>query len=418
MSPDTASTISPHIAATLILLVSVATAVAIAARWLRIPYTVALVVVGLGLGATHVMNAPHLTRDLMFDVFLPGLVFQAAYHLRMKALRRDAAAIVMLALPGVALGLGLTAVLTVLGTHLLDRDIIPWIAALGFGALITATDPISVVALVRSLGAPARLAVLIESESLLNDGTAIVFFTMILSVAAGQTLGVGSLLLFFVRVVVTGAAVGGGVGLLTGRVARRIDDPMIEITLTAIAAYGSFALAETLGGSGVIATVVAGLVTGNHIAQVGMSHESRSAVESFWEYIAFLLNSIVFLLLGLQVSLAALAAQWELIALAEFAVLGARAAVVGTVYGALVATRAAIPATWISALTWGGLRGALSMVLALSLPDRFPARSVLITMTFGVVVLSIVVQGLTMAPLLRHSGVCQSNRESGDNVTG
>jgi CPA1 family monovalent cation:H+ antiporter len=402
--------ISPHASATLILLVSVATAVAIGARWLRLPYTVALVIVGLGLGATHVVHAPHLTRDLVFTVFLPGLVFQAAYHLRMSALRRDAGAIVMLALPGVALGLGLTAVLTVLGTHVMDGKAIAWMAALGFGALITATDPISVVALVRSLGAPARLAVLIEAESLLNDGTAIVFFTMILAVFAGRTLGVGALILLFLRVVATGIAAGAAVGLLTGRIVHRIDDPMIEITLTAIAAYGSFALAEELGGSGVIATVVAGLVTGNHVARVGMSATSRAAVESFWEYIAFLLNSIVFLLLGLQVPLASLAEQWRLIVLAEVAVLLARGVVVSSVYGVLTPSRAPFPASWIGPLTWGGLRGALSMVLALSLPDAFPARSTLIAMTFGVVLLSIVVQGLTMAPLLRRFGVCEPSR--------
>ncbi|HEY4321375.1 MAG TPA: sodium:proton antiporter [Gemmatimonadales bacterium] len=398
--PDEA--FSPKI---VLLLLAVATAVAIATRRLRLPYTVALVLSGIVLGLTHLFNAPHLTHDLVFTVFLPGLVFEAAYHLRFDEVRRDWMAIIALAVPGVALGLAVTAALVVGTAHLLGVPPLVWTSAFAFGALVAATDPIAVVALFRTLGAPARLTVLIEAESLLNDGTAIVFLAMILAIASGDALSVPALALFFVRVVAIGAVAGSVVALAIGLVSRRIDDPMIEFSLTVLAAYGSFALAEALGGSGVIATVAAGLLTGNHLARSGMTTSSRATVESFWEYVAFLLNSAVFLMIGLEVSLGALAEQWRLIVAAALAVLAARVIVMATVYGLVVRSQASIPAKWIGVMTWGGLRGALSMVLALSLPDTLPGRSTIITVTFGVVLLSIVVQGSTMSPLLRWLGI-------------
>jgi CPA1 family monovalent cation:H+ antiporter len=401
---------APHTENIVILLVAIATGVALLSRWARVPYTVALVVAGLALGAVHAVSAPHLTKELVFAIFLPGLVFEAAFHLRYRDVKRDGAAIFALAVPGVAIALALTATVLVAAGKLLGlHDAFGWREALVFGALIVATDPIAVVSLFRTLGAPPRLTTLIEAESLLNDGTAIVFFGLVLAATAGVTVGAGTLLLKFLLVVGIGGATGGLLGYGLCQLTRRIDDPMVEITLTAMAGYGSFALAEQLGGSGVIATVVAGLLCGNYGATVAMSATTRAAVDSFWEYVAFLLNSIVFLLIGFEVRLSALEAAWPLILLAIAAVLLARLIVISGVVLAWSGTTRRIERAWIAPLTWGGLRGALSMVLALSLPAEFPQRELVVTTTFGVVIVSIIVQGTTMAPLLRHLGLIRNS---------
>ncbi|HEY3933736.1 MAG TPA: cation:proton antiporter [Gemmatimonadales bacterium] len=397
---------APAVGNVIILLIVIATAVALAARRLRVPYTVSLVIVGVGLGATHLLAVPHLTRPLVFAVFLPGLVFEAAYHLDFALVRQDRAAVLALAIPGVAAVLSLTAALMV-GTsralHLIGG--FGWQPALVLGAVLAATDPIAVVALFRSLGAPRRLATLIEAESLLNDGTAIVFFGLILTAITGHGASPIELTLVFLRVVGLGVGIGFVIGLVACQVTRHIDDPMIEITLTVIAAYGSFALADQLGGSGVLATVVAGLLCANYGAAIGMSPATRAAVMSFWEYVAFLLNSIVFLLIGFEVRLDAVRSAAVLVAVAFVAGLVARTIVVSGVVAMLAPTREPIPRRWIGVLTWGGVRGALSMVLAVSLADDFPGRVLVITTTFGVVALSILVQGLTLSPMLRRAGL-------------
>ncbi len=394
----------------LILLFIVATAVALVARRLRLPYTVALVLAGLFLGQLHAFEPPHLTQELLFVVFLPGLLFEAAFHLNFREVRRDQSVILALAVPGVVLGILLTAAILVAVAALLplDQGVI-WQHALVFGALVAATDPIAVVGLFRTLGAPHRLAALLEGESLLNDGTSIVFFTLILAIAGGGSFSATSVVLEFLQVVGLGTGIGFVVGLVISTVIQRIDDPMIEITLTTIAAYGAFAGAEHLHGSGVIATVVAGMVCGNYGARTGMTPTTRVAVETFWEYVAFALNSIIFLLIGFEVRLPDLFRNWQLILSAFLAVLLGRAVVVFGM-SALVARGAnRVPPAWQAVLSWGGLRGGLSMVLALSLPGDFPNRSLLIAITFGVVLLSILVQGLTMGPLLRRLGLTRSH---------
>jgi CPA1 family monovalent cation:H+ antiporter len=383
-------------------LFSVATAVALAARWLKVPYTVALVVAGVLLGTSHAIEPPHLTKELLYSVFLPGLIFEAAFHLDFQKFWQNKLAIHALAVPGVAVAIGLTAVLlqpVINGLHFIHGFAIKH--ALVFAALIAATDPIAVVALFKSLGVPKRLAVLVEGESLLNDGTAVVFFTLILGVVSGAESSWAGALLDFVRVVGLGGLIGAAVGYAASKLTQRVDDPMIEITLTTIAAYGSFALAEHFHFSGVIATVVAGMLCGNYGARTGMSPSTRIAVESFWEYVAFGLNSVVFLLIGFEVRLGNLLASWKPILIAYLAVTVGRATLIYLVTLGLRRTHEAIPWAWSAVLTWGGLRGALSMVLALALPKDFPFRDVLLTMTFGVVILSILIQGLSMGRLLR-----------------
>lgn len=396
----------------LVLLFVIASGVALLARRLRLPYTVALVVAGLLLGQLHALEPPHLTQELLFAVFLPGLLFEAAFHLDFAHFRRDHALILSLAVPGVIAAILLTAAILVPAAALLPlTDVLTWPHALVFGALIAATDPIAVVGLFRSVGAPHRLAALLEGESLLNDGTSIVFFGLILGVVGGAAVTVSGVVLEFARVVGLGVGVGFVLGLTISTVIQKIDDPMIEITLTSIAAYGSFVAAEQFHGSGVIATVAAGMVCGNYGARVGMTPTTRVAVETFWEYVAFALNSIVFLLIGFEVRFADMLDSWQLILSAFMAVLVGRTAVVYTVSAITGRRSDPIPRSWRAVLSWGGLRGGLSMVLALGLAADFPNRDRLIATTYGVVLLSILIQGLTMAPLLRRLGVVQPREE-------
>lgn len=252
---------------------------------------------------------------------------------------------------------------------------------------------------------------LLEGESLLNDGTAIVLFTLSVALVAGMATMTLGLAVDFIKIVGIGMLIGTGVGLAVSQVIRQVDDPMIEIMLTTIAAYGSFLAAEHFHFSGVIATVAAGMLCGNYGARVGMSPSTRMAVETFWEYVAFALNSVVFLLIGLEVNFEALLASWKAVLVAYFVVTGCRALIVFGASSLLSKTRERIPWGWSVILTWGGLRGGLPMVLVLSLPKDFPHRELLVSMTFGVAILSILVHGLTMSQLLRRLGIVRGHEE-------
>ena len=385
-----------------------ASLLAVVANRLRIPYTVALVLGGLLLGTLHLFPTPVLTHDLLFSIFLPGLVFESAYHLSTSALWRDRLAIFGLAVPGVLTSIVVTAfVFLWTSRYLPDLAAVtmPLGVALVFGATVAATDPISVVAIFRELQAPQRLTFLVESESLLNDGTAIVFFTLFLAIAMGKPVTASALAVKFLAVVGGGVLIGAIVGWLSSEVIKRVNDGMVEITFTILAAYGSFLVAMQLGYSGVISTVVAGLICGNYGAKRGMAPSVRLAVNTFWEYIGFALNSLVFLLVGLTIRLPDLLRIWPLVIAAYVAITIARGAVIYSMGALLSRSRARMPWSWNFVLIWGGIRGALSMVLVLSLPQHFPFREMLINLVFGVVLLTILIQGLSISPVGRALGV-------------
>lgn len=389
-----------------ILLFVLATAAAIAARRLRAPYTVVLVLTGLVVGGLNLFPAPHLTKGLLFSVILPGLLFEAAFSLDAQELRKTWMTVTTLAVPGVIASMALIAVaLSPTADALSLTPGFNWKYALVFGALIAATDPVAVVALFRSLGVPRRLATLLEGESLLNDGTAIVLFTLSLSLVTGTDSTAGALLFQFVSIVGVGAGIGLAIGTVTSLLMRQLHEPMVEITLTTIAAYGSFVAAETLHSSGVIATVVAGILCGNLGGRRDMAVSTRAALTTFWEYVTFALNSIVFLLIGFEVHLSQLLHYWLPILLAYCVVTLSRAAVLTLGQVLLRWSGERIPWRWSVVLTWGGLRGALAMVLALSLPQDFAYRDLIVSMTFGVAVISILAQGLTMSSLLTRLGI-------------
>jgi CPA1 family monovalent cation:H+ antiporter len=387
----------------IILLLLVAATVAVVARRLRLPYTVALVVAGLFLGASPLLHPPALTKELLFAVFLPGLLFEAAFHLDAEEFWRNRVTIFSLALPAVVLATLLTASALVFALKLFGIAL-GWGPAFVFATLIAATDPIAVVALVRTLGAPPRLGVLIEGESLLNDGTAAVSFTVAVGYVLGSQPSAASLPIDFVYAIGAGVVVGAIAGLATRRLLARLDDVMIMITMTTTAAYGSFLVADTLGGSGVIAAVTAGLLSGATASQLAISPPARAALQSFWQYIAFALNSLVFLLIGFQARVSQLFVAWRVILVAYVVVTVIR--VVATyAITAIMPERERLPRGWTAVLAWAGLRGSLSMVLALSLSAAMPQREMIVDMTVGVVVLSILVQGITVSPLLRWLGL-------------
>jgi CPA1 family monovalent cation:H+ antiporter len=375
-------------------LLLIASLVAMAVRRLRIPYTVALVVVGLLITFQSRLEF-ELTPELILALFVPPLVFEAAFQLNVRDLQRNLPGILLLAVPGVLLTTLIVGGMLAFGTHLS----LP--VALLFGALISATDPVAVVALFRTLGVPKQLSVLIEGESLLNDGTAIVIFNLVMAVVLTGQFNLVTGLMDFVRVAVGGTMVGLVLGWLISLLIARIDDYLIETTLTTVLAFGAYLLAERLHFSGVLAVVAAGLLNGN-ISPQGMSPSTRIVLFNFWEYVAFLANSLVFLLIGLQVNIPALAAAWHPVL---WAILGALLARLLVVYGlSWVVKRVAepIPLAWQHVLNWGGLRGAISLALALSLPATLGAdRDLLRTMAFGVVLFTLIIQSTTMRPLIR-----------------
>lgn len=382
----------------------VVSVVAVLARWIKLPYTVALVLAGLALTLqTHVHI--ELTPDLVLALFLPPLVFEAAFHLQFRDLQDDIGPILALAVPGVALGTALV------GGLLYITRVLPLPAALLFGALISATDPVAVVATFRALGAPRRLTTLVEAESLFNDGTAIVVFRIVLGLVLAGTLSPTQGLTDFLRVSAGGLAVGFVLGYMTALFIGRIDDYLIETTLTTALAWGSYLVAEELHLSGVLAVVMAGLINGN-IGPKRMSPSTRIVLFNFWEYVAFLSNSFVFLLIGMNVVVAELLRYLQPALIAVAAVLVARAV---TVYGLGTLVRLFkrdVSLSHLHVMVWGGLRGAVSLALVLSLPYAVDERRQLLAMAFGVVLFTLLAQATTIPFVLRWLGFTRTAERS------
>jgi CPA1 family monovalent cation:H+ antiporter len=401
----------------LMALLMVASAVGLAVKWVKVPYSIALVIVGLTIGACHLLPPVAMTPELILLVCLPALLFEASWNLDLKAILRNWRAILLLAVPGVVIAMVVAAFIM----HKLAA--IPWPLALLFGAITAATDPISVLALFRKLGVDKRLSLLLEAESLFNDGTAFVLFKLVLGItlagaAAGATSGGESLLApariagEFSLSIIGGAAVGLAIGFGTSYVTRFFDDHLLEITLTAISAYGSYLMAEQLHVSPVIAVLMAGIVVGNYGSRLYMSATTRQAVDAFWEYAAFLVNSIVFLLIGLQIDMPLLAKYGSKIGVGVLAIIVARFLVV-YIFGLFIPTKQLpVPFFWRHMLFWGALRGSLSMALALSLPLSFGQREEMIVLTFGVTLFTLLVPGLTIEPLAKVLKLSQTNNKS------
>jgi CPA1 family monovalent cation:H+ antiporter len=381
-----------------IALLFIATLVGIAARRFRVPYTLGLVVIGLLITLLPQVDIA-IQPALIFALLIPPLVFEGAFHLNFHDLRRDLVVILTFAIPGVILTMAIVGAFVSWGTG------IPILFTLVFGAIVAAIDPVAVIALFRTFGVPKRLQVLLEGESLLNDGTSIVLFGLVISIAiTGSEFNLLTSVIDFIRIAGGGIIIGVSLGFIISQIINRIDDYLIETALTTILAYGSFLIAEEMFHvSGVLAVVGAGLVAGT-IGPAGMSPTTRIVLFNFWEFAAFVANSFIFLLIGLQIELSSLFESWQVIGIAIIAVLIARAV---TIYGLAWVGRD-IPFRWQHVLNWGGLRGAISLALALSLPLALgEARNQLQVMTFGVVIFTLLVQGLTVGPLVRRLGISE-----------
>jgi CPA1 family monovalent cation:H+ antiporter len=398
---------------TFLIFLTVAVLVAYAAARFRVPYTIAMVLVGLGVSFLHLGQDLHLTvelePELILLIFLPGLLFEASYHIDLSLLRANLRTILLLAIPGVLISTTVVGLLINLELGLPLRE------ALLFGVIISATDPVAVVALFKELGVDRRLGIIVEGESLFNDGVAIVGYSILVGILIGtDTLDPGGTAVDFVVTVAGGATLGLVLGFLFAELMKRTENPLIDIALTTILAYGAYFLAEEgLHGllSPVIAVVVAGIVVGNYGSQGRHSATSTSMIITFWEFVVFLINSAVFLLIGLEVEISLLTDNVVPILLAISAVLIARAVVV---YGLrLVINRRArdLPLRWAHVMFWGGLRGAVGIALVLSLPYAVASRGSMIALVFGCVLFSVIVQGLSIRPLLSRLGLIRLSEQ-------
>ena len=390
-------------------------AVALGSKYIRVPYVVALVVAGVAIALSPIELKINLTPDLILFIFLPALLFESAYHLHLSEVRDNMRPIALLAVPGVLLtALCVAAIIR----YAVD---VSWETAFLFGAIMSATDPVSVLAVFRQLGAPRRLSVILEGESLFNDGTSLVVFRIVLGlVVASSVGGISVAAQQFVVVVVGGLLLGGAVGYGVSLLLSRVNDYLVETVMTVVVAYGTYLLAERVGVSGVIAVVVAALVLGNFARATAMSPTTRLSVASTWEFVGFLANSLVFLLIGIELNIEKLGQFWLPTLLAIAAVLVVRAVVVAMTSWLLRYVHRPLPFRWQGVLTWGGLRGAVALAMALSLPFTlgtgapFPDRDLLQVMTFGVILFSLLVQGLTIEPLVRRLGLLRSTTGSQD----
>ena len=380
------------------LLLLVAAVVAMAARRLRLPYRVGLVLGGIVLAWLPFAPDISLTRELIFNAFLPPLIFEAAIYIAWPSLRKDLPLVLTLATVGVVLSAGITTV----GMHVLAHW--SWPAALLFGVLISATDPVSVIATFKEAGVHGRLRELVEAESLLNDSTAAVGFGIAIAFATGTAITPLGTIQVLAVTIVGGMGCGAAVAAAVLALAGRTKDPMVEITFTTIAAYGSFLLAEHLEVSGVLATLTAGIMLGNLGPLGAFSPMGREAVQSFWDYAAFVVNSLIFLMMGMLEAHQNFTRVLLPVSIAIALVTIGRALSTYLCCGLFRGSDLRVKASHQHVLFWGGLRGALALALSLGLPTTLPYRDTVVTVAFGVVAFSVIVQGLSITPLMRFLG--------------
>jgi len=385
-----------------VLLLAAASLLAVLVRRVAIvPYSVAVVVLGVAVSASRLPLDVHIDPDVLLAVLLPALVFEAAYRTDIGLLWPKLPAVILLAVPGVLITALLVAVVLNLAIGL-DFGL-----SFLVGTMLAATDPAAILAVVGPLGTPRPLTTLVEAESLFNDGTGVVIFAIGLK-AINSSVSAGDLLAGLLFGTLASAAIGIVIGFLISRVLARIGDHLIELTLSLVAAYGSYLLAVQLHESGLIASVVCGLVLGSYGRRFGMSQRAQDAIDIVWEFIGFLATTLVFLLIGLSIGISQLldAALASGLTLATLIVV--RAFIIYGLLGGAYRIAAALhwarrlPRGWLHVIGWSGLRGAVSVALALSLPASLPQRNLLQGIVFGCVLLTLLLQGTTAEPLVRR----------------
>ncbi|NJN86102.1 MAG: sodium:proton antiporter [Leptolyngbyaceae cyanobacterium SL_7_1] len=386
-----------------IILLLVATGVALVTRRLQIPYTTGLVLAGLAI-AEVLPQRVGLDPSLVLNLFLPILIFEAAVNTDISRLRSTIKPIALLAGPGVIAAAGITAVLIKFSLGFL------WIPALFAGVILAITDTVSVIAVFKEVSVPARLSTIVEGESLFNDGIALVLFNLIATAYLTGSFTVGDGLQQIALVVFGGGLLGLALGYLSVGLFRQTDDALSSMLLTVAIALGAFQLGQAFGVSGAVAVVVAGLVIGNIGLSQDASASTRVTLLSFWEYAGFGVNTFIFLLIGLEVDLTTF---WQTLPSVVLAVLIYQVGRILTVYPLLALLRFVdrpIPLRWQHVLFLGNVKGSLSMALALSIPLSLPGRERIIALVFGTVVVSLVGQGLSLPWLVRRLQLLNPSR--------
>jgi len=415
-----------------VLLVGAAALVTWLARRINLPYTVALVTFGIVAGAFAQPTRLDITPQLVLVVLLPALIFEASYQTDFAKLRPSLAGIALLAGPGVFVSATLIAAALHFGVGLAAPQ------AFVVGAMLSATDPAAVIATFKRLRSPRRLSTLVEAESVFNDGTGIVLFAIAVDFVS-RPMGPVEIGVTFVSAIVLSGALGAAAGFAASRILPRVGDHLIEISLSVVLAYGTYLTADAFGLSGVIATAVAGIVLGSYGRRHGLSERTEEALDTVWEFVAFLATAFVFLVVGFAIAAHSIVNLASPIAWAVVAMLVGRAAIVyGMLGGWRLARRAwrarsgvatstthlpgasrsartpeqagvardegDLPFGWLHVVFWSGLRGAVSTALALSLPIDFPNRDQLQGITFGVVLFTLLVQDTTADLVVRRWG--------------
>jgi CPA1 family monovalent cation:H+ antiporter len=407
----------------LALIVAVA-ALSVLARAVGVPYPILLVLGGLVLGFVPGIPVVELPPELVLVAFLPPLLYWAAFFSSPRELWAEARPI---SLTAVLLVLMTAAAVAVVARAVVEG--LPWAAAFALGAIVSPTDPLAATAIGRRLGVPRRLITILEGESLVNDATALVAYRVAVAAAVGGGFVIWEAGLRFVVGATGGVAVGLLVGWLVAEVRRRLDDPVVEIVVSVVTGYAAYLPAELLGVSGVLAAVTAGLFVGWRAPQLA-SAAARLLGFSFWEVLVYLANAVLFILVGLQLypilndlggtSVAALIGQAALVSTVVVAVRIAFEFSVPYVVRMLdrrsVQVTRRMGARERLVIGWSGMRGAVSLAAALALPSDFPFRSLILFLTFAVILATLVLQGLTLPALIQRLGVRGDGTEQQEEV--
>lgn len=399
----------------ILILLAVSLTVIALAKLLNRPYSIALVLVGLLLGMTEIpyledaeqfIAQSEVFQVIIISLFLPILLGDASLKLNYSHLKEEKLPVIALSVGGTLLSF----LFIGLGTHYLIG--LPTGGAFTYASLMSATDPISVIAIFKTLGVPKKLVTIIEGESLFNDGIAVVLFQIssvyLLSYIEMGLVGVGQGLLLFLKFSAGGIVIGGAAGFIFSQIIRAYDDYPLEIAFSIVMIFGCYFIAEHFHVSGVIAVVVAGLIFGNYGAKIGMSETTRINIDSFFDTITFFANSLIFLMIGLEIRNISLTQRWGYIVLAIVIVLLSRTL---ALYISLWPIKG-FSEKYKAILNWGGLKGSLSIALALSLPHEFEGREDILILTFSVVLFSLLFQGLTISPLINKLKISDKEEPS------
>ena len=390
----------PELVLILILLLLIATAVALITQRLRISYVAGLVLAGLPI--TDLLSRRiGLDPFLVLNLFLPILIFEAAINTDISRLRSTFKPIALLAGPGSVFSAAIIAVLVKFGLGL------DWIPALLVGVILANTDTVSIIAVFKEIRVPSRLSTIVEGETLFNDAAALVTFNLLLVIYATGTISTTQVIKEVLIVALGGGLVGAVLGYLCLPIYVRLRDPLSSLLLTVALALGAFQLGQFLGVSGAVAVVIAGLVFGNLGLPRSASASDRITLISFWEYAGFIVNTFIFLLIGIEINPLTL---WQTLPSIVLVILAYQLGRILSVYSLLWVLRwidRPIPLRWQHILILGNIKGSLSMALAVAIPLTLTGRELIIELVFGAVLFSLVIQGLALPWLIKKLDISQ-----------